>query len=257
MTNLERDLKQWLECERTQLMGKFLDYGGTRAIHRGGGDIEFAYIPGSRRDRVLLVAHTDTVWDAHSGFPAPVSYKDGVFRSGSPHLGIGADDRAGCAMLWHLRNLGHSLLLTSGEENGCRSSHWIMEQNRDVAKSIQDHRFLVQFDRSGACDFKCYSVGTPAFREYVRVATGYEEPDQLSNTDIVVLARKVCGVNLSVGYYLEHTTREQLVFEEWKYTLDKSKHWLSGENLPKFERDRSSWNNRFLSVFFKTTNKGA
>ena len=41
------------------------------------------------------------------------------YRSGVYDEGIGADDRAGCAILWLLKDSGHSLLVTNGEEIGC------------------------------------------------------------------------------------------------------------------------------------------
>ena len=47
-----------------------------------------------------------------------VVFEDGVYSSGDDLCGIGADDRAGCAMLWLLRDSGHSLLILDGEEHG-------------------------------------------------------------------------------------------------------------------------------------------
>lgn len=236
MADLDFDLKQWLELEKSQIFQQFHDFGGTRTIRRGSGDFEFLFIPGTRQDRVLLVAHSDTVWDLDPRFPATVAYEDGIFFSQTDGLGIGADDRAGCAILWALRNLGHSLLITSGEEIGCIGSRWIVGNNPDIFNTINNHQFLVQFDRRGSSDFKCYDIGTDQFRAYVQEVTGFSEPDRRSRTDIVVLSQRVCGVNLSVGYYHEHTPSEKLVFQEWSNTLKTAYQWLSGKDLPQFIR---------------------
>jgi hypothetical protein len=236
MNTLEKHIKYWLECQRGDLLGRFIDYGGHRTIHRGRGNVEFVYIPGTRTNRVLLVAHTDTVWDGYASFPAPVRYKNGEVYSSIPGQGIGADDRAGCALLWFLRGLGHSLLLTSGEESGCLGSRWIMQHNQDIATEIQQHQFLMQFDRSGSRDYKCYQSGTPPFRRYIDKMTGYREPDRYSGTDIAVLADRVCGVNLSIGYYLQHTARERLVLREWDNTRNRVSGWLNQRDLPRFPR---------------------
>src|SRR5436309_8786954 len=119
MSEVGQRLKQWLEIDVQEVFTRFMPLARGGGMARGEGDTRFLYIPGTRPDRVLLLAHADTVWDAKPGYPAPVQYADGVYSSQNPDLGIGGDDRAGCAILWELRALGHSLLLTSGEEKGC------------------------------------------------------------------------------------------------------------------------------------------
>jgi hypothetical protein len=254
MSELAIELKNWLQIDVAQVFERFLSVATASSITLGGGDTRFLYVPGERRDRVVLLAHADTVWDAKPGYPAPVPFADGVFGAGSgpqarstgvsatggreppgnPQLGIGADDRAGCALVWELRSLGHSLLITSGEEKGCLSSHWIADHNPDVLAELNTHQFMVQFDRRNAKEFKCYEVGSDPFRAYVQQQTGYTEPDRLRGTDIRVLCREVCGVNLSCGYYDEHTPAETIVFAEWEHTLNVARAWLSQHELPKF-----------------------
>lgn len=206
------------------------------AVARGSGPERFVYLRGSRDNRVLLVAHADTVW---RGTPsgedaAEVSLKNGVFWSRRAGAGLGADDRAGCAMLWLLKDLGHSLLVTDGG-SGQRGARWLMEHNPDIADEInQDHQFIVELDRRNARGFKCYQVGTDQFRTYVARRTGYSEPDRSSCADIGILCRDICGVNLSVGYHNEHTVKECLVVKEWQDTLDLCRAWLAEPDLPKF-----------------------
>jgi len=206
----------------------------SRNFHR------FLYVPGTREDRVVLVAHADTVLDERYGYPRvehSVHEEDGHFVSLNPdgqRAVLGADDRAGCAILWLLRESGHSLLLMDGEERGQIGSTWLMQDHPDIADEINGHQFMVQFDRRNSHDFKCYHVGTPEFRSYIAKQTGYSEPNRSSFTDIVTLCRDICGVNLSVGYYNEHSVDETLCIAEWEHTLNVARTLLAGP-LPRFE----------------------
>jgi hypothetical protein len=196
----------------------------------------FLYIKGNRENKVLLVAHADTWWDTSYHIGKGLNIADGVIR---PVLrGLGADDRAGCAIVWLLKELGHSILITDGEESGGFGSYWLAsdQRNTNIMDEInKEHQFMVQFDRRNATDFKCYGVGTDEFRAYVGDKTGYAEPDRTAGSDIVNLCRDVAGVNLSVGYYNEHTPEEYLVIDEWMNTLDVCRNWLSEPDLPRFE----------------------
>ena len=93
----------------------------------------YVYIPGTREDRVVLVAHIDTIWDQSYKKPFTedrgVVFDDGIFRSNNPNCGIGADCRAGCAMLWELRDCGHSILITDGEEYGKFGANHLKQSN--------------------------------------------------------------------------------------------------------------------------------
>ena len=180
----------------------------------------FIYVPGTRPDRALLVAHADTVFDEEYGnLPQPHTLHrcgDMIHGSGSP---IGADDRAGCAMLWHMRASGHSLLITDGEEAGGIGSRWLMQENEDIAREINAHSFMVQLDRKNGADFKTYDVGTQAFKDYIAEETGFTDAGSDCFTDICLLSRELCGVNFSVGYYAPHTDCEYLNYREWIHSL--------------------------------------
>jgi hypothetical protein len=213
-----------------EIFAKFRELDG--AEHRGEGKEQFLYRRGSRDDRVLLVAHADTVW---SGSQQEIVYENGIIRNKKG--GLGADDRAGCAMVWLLRDLGHSLLIVDGEESGREGSKWLMEANTDIGNEINnEHNFVVEFDRCNGRDYKCYDVGTPEFRHYLEAVTGYAEPNRHSYTDIGTLCREIPGANLSVGYRDEHSDQEYLVEKEWQNTLDMCRKWLGEPGLPAFRR---------------------
>lgn len=205
------------------------------AVFRGYKPERFLYLKGGRKDKVLLVAHADTYWDGDCCGPHRTEVSDGIIRSSNEGYGLGADDRAGCAILWLLRNSGHSLLITDGEESERKGSNWLMKEHSDIANDINtNHQFAVQLDRRNGSDFKCYSVGTDEFRNYVERITNYQEPDRSSYTDIVTVCHTITGVNLSIGYHHEHTKNEYLVIEEWANTLELCRRWFSAEGLPRF-----------------------
>jgi hypothetical protein len=223
--------------DASAVLRRFAELSG--AVRRGTGLAQFVYVPGARRNRVVLVAHADTVWDEACSKAGPIASSvlctDGVLRSGSTDVGIGVDDRAGCAILWLLRSLGHSLLITSGEECGLLGSKWLMRNNKDVAEELNvSHQFMVQLDRENAQEYKCYGVGSEQFRAYVEENTGYREPDRKRSTDIVELCQKITGVNLSIGYYDPHKQSASLKIQEWQATLDICRKWLGQSDLPKF-----------------------
>ena len=215
---------------------RFSSIPNQRKILCGRSPERFIYLSGSRENKVLLVAHADTYWDGGRPSQHNVIRDADVLRSSNRNVGLGADDRAGCAIIWLLQHLGHSILITDGEEQGRRGSTYLMEENPVLVDEIQkNHQFVIQLDRRNGTDFKCYSVGSVAFRNYIAAETGYTEPDILASTDIVTLCTEITGVNLSIGYRNEHTSLECLHLSEWQSTLDLCRRWLAQEDLPRFE----------------------
>jgi hypothetical protein len=143
-------LKSFLEIPLGSADGvfdRFLEIPG--AIYRGEGLNRFLYVRGSRGNKVLFVAHADTYWDREYGYdPGPtneISIEDGEIRAVNEEFGLGADDRAGCAMLWLLKDLGHSLLVTNGEELKQQGAKWLQSDNKDIYDEINhDHQFVIQ-----------------------------------------------------------------------------------------------------------------
>jgi len=242
-TNHIEVLRSFLEIplgSADSVFGRFLEIPG--AIYRVEGLNRFLYVRGARPKKALLVAHADTVWDSEYGYdPGPVHkimIQDGNITAVNDEFGLGADDRAGCAMLWLLKDLGHSLLVTNGEEHGQRGAAWLKSHNKQIYDEINyDHQFVIQLDRRNGRDFKCYDVGTYKFRSYVADKTGYTEPDRRATTDIVTLCREIVGVNLSIGYQNEHGNQEHLNIAEWKHTLNLCCRWMAERELPRFRKN--------------------
>ena len=184
----------------------------------------FLYIPGTREDRVLLAAHADTVWDEYyigERLERMPVWENGIVRGSNPLCGLGADDRAGCAMLYLLKDSGHSLLILDGEEHGQIGANYLMDCYPELAREINNHRYIIQLDRRGSSDYKTYRLPvTEDFLRFIEAKTGYQNAGYFSCTDIVALCREICGVNLSVGYHEEHRSTEHLVYAEWEHTME-------------------------------------
>jgi len=204
---------------------------GESSLHR------YIYVPGTRADRILLVAHADTVWDTKYGHPVSdtsLAFQDGVFYSTDPDHGIGADDRAGCAMLYALRDSGHSLLVLGGEERGKKGAWHLRKNNKKLFKELNRHRFMIEFDWIGAGKCLFNQVDYSArFKKYIEEQLGVCDSQKPGGCDLQVLCHKVCGVNVSVGYHNVHSPNETLVLSEWEDTYMRMHAFLQREH-PRF-----------------------
>jgi len=225
------------------IFNKFKEISGY--IYRENADNKqerFLYIEGTKSSKVVLIAHADTYFDENYGF-AKVEHqifeKNGfIYSKNNSDVGLGADDRAGCAILWILKESGHSILVTDGEEHGSKGSNWLINNNSDIADKINSHQFMIQLDRGNSNDYKCYSVGSDEFRDFLNKKTGYIEPDLKRRSDIVTLCKKICGVNFSIGYYDDHKKTERINLSEWQKTLNMIRKLINND-LPKFELKKS------------------
>ena len=191
---------------------------------------QFVYVPGTRDDRVVLAAHADTVWDCFYGNPqdAQLCYENGIYTSGSEVCGIGADDRAGCAMLWALRDSGHSLLILDGEEKGKIGANFLRNAHPKLFRQINRHRFILELDWAGrgGCLFNQVD-NSKAFRDYIQKVSGFTDSQKKGGSDLQILCQDVCGANLSVGWYVCHSSKERLSVADWDYNLGTLSSFLA------------------------------
>jgi hypothetical protein len=223
---LER-LLYWMSLTDQQVIDKFAHLPG--AIKVGSGLKQFVYIPGTRKDKVLLVSHADTVFNE---LPTTV-VENNIIKSKNPKVGIGADDRAGIAILWEMKDSGHSILIPNGEERGGVGSNFLM-QDKGWENEINSHQFAIEFDRCNSKDLVFYDVGSPNLLKYLKESYKGYEFQYGSYTDISDLCTNMAGVNVSVGYYRQHSSSETLVIPEWENTLQLTFELLKNSNIPRF-----------------------
>ena len=164
---------------------------------------------------ILLVAHMDTVFDEPPKFLSYFAENDMLYN---PVGGLGGDDRCGVyAILKLLEKYKPHILFTEDEEIGAIGA-------RKAAKNLPkpDVKYMIEFDRSGSNDCVFYTCGNQNFKDYVETF-GFKTAIG-SFTDIKVLgeAWDIAAVNLSSGYYNEHTENEYVVFSELQKTIDRA-----------------------------------
>lgn len=196
-------------------------------VGKGPGPLQrYVYIPGTRKDRVVLVAHMDTVWDRAYDHPyageSTVIWEDGNFRSTSSECGIGADCRAGCAMLWAFRDSGHSILVADGEEHGKHGVRYLRKTNKKLFRELNRHCYMIEFDWKGTdCALFNQVDNTKKFKRYIEQDLGFVDSKKGGGCDLQILCRRICGVNLGVGYHYWHSPKETLNLAEWEHTFRK------------------------------------
>lgn len=220
-------LREFLNCpleDGSEILKRFAALPGA-VFAQGAHPLErFVYVPGTRKDRVLLIAHCDTVWDRNYrriNGQQVLCEENGVLHGTLADFGIGADDRAGCALLWLLRQSGHSLLILDGEEHGHFGANYLRREHRKLLRELNAHRYLLQLDLWGGNS--CMYHGIPNSRRFCEMVEswGFCEEKKNNGTDISYLATAACGANLSVGYHRFHRANEFLVLAEWESMLKR------------------------------------
>ena len=224
MENIREVIDEFIEMDDDDIVRKFASEfpdAQTEIENTKGGLMFYRPVP----DTPLLVAHTDTVWDANRKVRWA---SETLGATANPHTGIGADDRLGCAALWLLRNEPVSLLLVPDEEVGCIGS-------RSVAINqtfpLGDHPFFIQLDRRGSKDLVFYDCGNQDFISAMEwlMPTYSEAVGSISDISELCPAFDRAGVNISIGFYNEHTISEHIRLDDFVRTVEMVRSMLHAE----------------------------
>jgi hypothetical protein len=244
----ERSLMSCLKATKSEIietLSSFVDQKGKL----------WWYKRGDEGQGVTLVAHIDTVWDGggtkwvynektrvSDEVPVPEARrriyfdrKEGVIWSPD---GLGADDRAGVFSLlyiWDKMPEGKrpNLLFTDLEEKGGQGA-------RDACKELKEElakaNVFIELDRKNLVDAVFYNSEPKEFIAYV-CSFGYKEATG-SFSDISIIGREmeICSVNLSCGYYDQHTKAEHLYVTDLFGSLRKAIPMIQ-----KFQEDGKRW----------------
>ena len=187
-----------------------------REVVNGDG---YLYSPGSVP--VMLVAHMDTV---HKETPKEIIYANGTLSSPQ---GIGGDDRCGVYMILQIiKEINCHILFVEDEEVGCVGSTKFT--NTELAKSLKGKfHFIIELDRKGSTDAVFYECENDEFTAFV--TTEFFKLAYGSYTDICEIgpALKTACVNLSCGYYKQHTTDEYIVLSEMETVIEETKKLIN------------------------------
>lgn len=208
--NTKRNKRFEKICRMTQKELK--EYLRNALIIRGREVIEdtgFIYSKGNFP--VLICAHMDTV---HKELPSEIIYDKG--KISSPQ-GIGGDDRCGIYMCMEiLREIDCHVAFFEDEEIGGVGSDKFCRT--EIARNI-DVNYIIELDRSGENDAVFYSQYNPQFENFITET--YWKTQYGTFTDICNICPEigVAGVNLSCGYYRQHTKNEYVVLKEMKRNI--------------------------------------
>lgn len=181
---------------------------------------------------IALVAHMDTVFAAP---PIDIYYDTNKNVLWSPD-GLGADDRAGLFAILQILKTGlrPHIILTTDEEKGAIGASALVQSGKCP---FEDLRFVIQLDRRGSDDCVFYDCDNPEFTRYIEDFGFVENWGSFSDISVLCPAWGIAGVNLSVGYYDEHSISETLHAGALFSTIKKVVKILSTptENIPAFK----------------------
>lgn len=180
---------------------------------------------------IALVAHLDTV---HKKVPSQIFWDREEDVIWSPQ-GLGADDRAGVYAIMQIISSGlrPHIIFTTDEEIGGIGAILLSKRT----KPFTDLRYMIELDRRGFVDCVFYDCNNEDFEKYVE-SFGFET-DWGTYSDICELSPnwEIAGVNLSIGYFNEHSFAEYLEPNVLMNTVEKVKEMLKTpkEDIPVFK----------------------
>ncbi len=195
------------------------------------------YIICKGQSPIMLNAHVDTV---HSIKPYQIFYDQKQQVAWSPQ-GLGADDRAGVYALLKIAENAKVkpwLLFTTGEEKGGVGAEAAVKE-LDIEVDM-----IIALDRKGKNDAVFYDCINIDFIEYIESFGFKEDIGSFSDISILCPGWQTVGVNLSIGYYQQHTKQEYLSIKSMNKTIAKVHEIL--ENPPK---EKFEYKERRLSIF--------
>lgn len=208
----------------------------------------FLYAKGKSNCPILLTAHMDTVHEETVKTIESFTSVGGTVVS-SPQ-GIGGDDRCGIWIIYKILTTTKyrpSILFCEDEEIGGVGSNKFAKT--DYIKDFADLKYLVELDRANNNDAVYYNCGNEDFKVYIEKAIGYKEAyGSFSDIGHLSPACDRASVNLSCGYYKQHTLKEYVVLEEMENTLEKVKVLLAdADNCPVYDYQEDRWDRYYRS----------
>lgn len=177
---------------------------------------------------VALVAHLDTVFEA----PPTNIYFDVINNVCWSPEGLGADDRAGVYAIIQIveKGLRPSIILTTNEEIGALGARALGQ----IECPIKDLKYVIELDRQGKDDCVFYDCGNEDFYDYIKNFGFNFNIGTYSDIKFFCPQWDVAAVNLSIGYFEEHSYAEYLNVDYLLDTIQKVINILNSENKPHF-----------------------
>ena len=187
---------------------RFLTEHGYTIVHSEDGYI-FGHHPTSSESKLMLVSHMDTVRDEKKDIDIIkihhiIRNKNGI---------LGGDDRCGVYVNMNLITKLEKkpyVLFTHAEESGGKGVRKFCT-DKVLDEFIENVHLFVEYDRKGLNDMVVYHEPENIKQLDPFLALGYEKAFG-SYSDVATLSAEyqVAHVNLSVGYFNQHTVNEHI-----------------------------------------------
>lgn len=181
---------------------------------------------------ICLLAHMDTVFAKP---PVDIYFDQEQHMMWSPQ-GLGADDRAGIYAIIRLAKMGFrpSIIFTDLEEQGGIGANWLAKNYPECP--FKDCKALIQIDRRGSIDSVYYECANKEFEAKINSYGFVTNLGSFTDISIIAPAWNIAAVNLSTGYYNEHSPIEHLNIEELETTISKISFMLKHcSSWPKYD----------------------
>lgn len=189
------------------------------------------YLFGIGEIPVMLVAHLDTVHKRK-----PEIYFDRSKQVLWSPDGIGGDDRCGVYAILKIietyKKKPYVLFTTDEETGGLGATAFCNDFSSVDLKSFVD--FIIEIDRRGCGQAVFYDCGNKEFQDYILKFGFKEELGSFSDISFISPTFDIASVNLSAGYYNEHTANEHIFLDHLNQTIQKVLEILEDEKNHKF-----------------------
>lgn len=178
---------------------------------------------------IALIGHLDTVFPEYTRDNLEIFYDQQKRVMWSPD-GLGADDRAGIDMILHIlatTNLRPHLLFTCDEETTLAGA----KELTSIPCPFKELSYIIELDRQGTNDCVFYQCGNHNFQQYIQTFGFKAALGSYTDISVIGPAWNIACVNLSVGYYNEHSFAEYLNWKEWEKTFSRVKTMLTKPTL--------------------------
>lgn len=204
-----KNIFRFSQYELKSRLSELLKINGYNPVFKDG----FLYAEGELP--VLLVAHLDTV---HKELVREIVYCKNGREISSPQ-GIGGDDRCGVFMILKIiKELRCHVLFCEDEEIGGIGAEKFAESG-----ITPDVNFIIEMDRRGSNDAVFYDCENEDFTKFITSFGFSEEWGSFSDISVIAPALGVAAVNISAGYYNEHTLKEYVDIEVMRINIERIK----------------------------------
>ena len=202
---------------------------------------------------IMLVAHMDTVFE-YTAHDLYYDKEEDVIFSASG--GIGGDDRCGVYAILRIlseTNFRPYILFTQGEEiGGIGATDAVTELEKP------DVKYILEFDRAGENDCVFYGCDNKKFINYVQQFGFEEQIGSFSDISILGPVWDIATVNVSSGYYNEHTKNEYIVFHQLENSINKVINMIKSlQDSEYFDYQKKKYNRPFYDdyLFYECLSK--